>query len=123
MKFLTGIDPTKAEQQVVEAQSESIKATDGKAVKSKNLIMVAEDFSLDQIQRMRERPDAAREAVTALKEVFLASFKDLVASRIDHTHPRREKYKLILKQLPDLDPEALDTPDLLTNLGVWKSEP
>ena len=49
-----------------------------------------------------------------------AGTKDLMKSRLDPTHPAKNKYKLLTSFIPDLD---LSTPDFLVKFGVLEEAP
>ena len=126
VKFLTGVDPLASQVQVHEAKTEQIASTGGKAVTSINNIMLAEDLSAEEIQKLATAPDLQREAIALFIKYVndpQKGFKDIVESRINNTHPRREFYKNVLNKMPQLDFQNLSSPDFLVEYGIWDKEP
>jgi hypothetical protein len=84
--------------------------------------MVAEDLTKEDIVAMTTKPDEQQEAFDTLKSLMSTKqgSKDLIKSRLDPTHPAKNRYKLLASFIPDLD---LSSPDFLVKFGVFEEAP
>ena len=48
---------------------------------------------------------------------------DILDSRLNATHPNKERYKKLIRVMPEFSLEALRTPHFLVDYGIWASEP
>ena len=106
VKFLTGVDHLQSKLEVFEAKTEHIASTGGKAVTSINNIMLADDLTAEEIQKLATAPDLQREAIQLFTKYVndpQKGFKDILESRINSTHPRRDFYKSIINKMPQFD--------------------
>ena len=68
VKFLTGVDHLQQKLEVFEAKTEKISSTGGKAVTSINNVMLADDLTAEELQKLATAPDLQREAITLFKK-------------------------------------------------------
>ena len=107
--------------EVFEAKTEKISSTGGKAVTSINNVMLADDLTAEELQKLATAPDLQREAITLFKKYVndpQKGFKDMNESRINSTHPRRKFYKNIISRMPQIDFEKLNSPYFLFEYGI-----
>lgn len=84
--------------------------------------MVAEDLTKEDIAAMTTKPDEQQEAFDTFKNLMSTKqgSKDVMKSRLDPTHPAKNRYKLLTSFIPDLD---LSSPDFLVKFGVLEEAP
>ena len=86
--------------------------------------MLADDLTEDEITNMKAQPNFEKEAVKAfLQLIAKQGFKDIIESRLNNTHPRKQSYKLLISSLPVKDLSFFASPENLVNVGLWKSGP
>eukprot|EP00039_Didymoeca_costata_P010562 m.142504 g.142504 ORF g.142504 m.142504 type:complete len:1028 (-) comp14879_c0_seq4:265-3348(-) len=127
VKFITGVDPFVVPEKVFKCSESDEVATDGKAVKRLNNVVVveAEKLKTSEVEAglfTTQTPE--QEAVTRLKEIVRAGRLQSYYSAYmagDGTALQREATALF-GALPILS-DNIPTPDVLVKLGLWESVP
>jgi hypothetical protein len=48
---------------------------------------------------------------------------DIIKSRLNASHPKKEYYKSLIRKMPEFSPRSLSDPSFLVDIGIWKSIP
>ena len=57
------------------------------------------------------------------KSLVKNGFKEVIDSRLNSSHPKRDFYKNLILQMPDLDANLLSDPQKLVDYGIWSKIP
>lgn len=124
VKFLTGVDYMNPAKEVFKAKEERGTDTKGKAITQIDTLILQDDLSAQEIEAMTQKPDVAKEAVSYLaKIVKKQGFTQLLASRMNKSHPERETFKRLIGSLPDFDMDSVEPTQFLIDYGIWSQSP
>ena len=124
-KFLVGKDPNQQVQEVYNAPVLAGLSTKGMKINEIQGISIIDDLTEDQILEMTKKPDIQRDAVELFIQLVAkpGTLDQMVDSRLKTTHPEKERYKKLIRVMPEFTLENLADPRFLVDSGCWKSVP
>lgn len=71
-------------------------------------MIIQEDLDAAQIAELTRQVDPRKEAVNyLLSHVIKKGFDALIESRLNNTHPQRDKFKMLIKSMPSFNLSSL----------------
>ena len=111
-KFITGIDPLETKQEIFAGKVEAGVSTQGKKIQSVSNIVLADQISDEELQKLADRPDAQKEALKLFDEQVKKNGWDKLLKKESQT------IKVLLMTLPQFDGQI--DPEYLVQHGLIK---